>query len=168
MRALDHRVVVLVLLLDARRLERAASHASSRSSRPSRTAARSSSRERAGRLDRAFTGGYMERIEKLYRDIPGDAALLRDGGQSHADTGFSVLNLKPWSEREKRSSRWRASWPEAAGAAGRARLSRSTRPRSAARAAQPLQFVLMTQAPYPELQRMVERLMEEARKNPAS
>jgi len=114
----------------------------------------------------AFTAGYLERIEKIYSEIPETARFFTMAGNPTPDNGFSVLNMKRWSEREKTQQQVaRELIPKLQALPGILAFPINPPSLGGARG-QPLQFVVMTQAPYPELQRMVERLMDEARKNP--
>ncbi|HYC36473.1 MAG TPA: efflux RND transporter permease subunit [Usitatibacter sp.] len=113
-----------------------------------------------------FTAGYLERIEKIYAEVPEKLRFFTMAGNPTPDNGFSVLNLKPWSEREKSQQQVaRELMPKLQALPGVLAFPLNPASLGGARG-QPLQFVIMTQAPYPELQRMVERLIEEARKNP--
>ena len=114
----------------------------------------------------AFTAGYMERIEKFYADIPETLRYFVMAGNPTPDNGFTVLNLKRWDEREKTQQQVaRELIPKLQSLPGVLAFPINPPSLGGARG-QPLQFVVMTQQPYPELQRMVERLMEEARRNP--
>jgi multidrug efflux pump len=114
----------------------------------------------------AFTAGYMERIEKFYADIPETLRFFVMAGNPTPDSGFTVLNLKRWDEREKTQQQVaRELIPKLQSLPGVLAFPINPPSLGGARG-QPLQFVVMTQQPYPELQRMVERLMDEARKNP--
>jgi multidrug efflux pump len=112
-----------------------------------------------------FTAGYMERIEKFYADFPETLRYFVMAGNPTPDSGFTVLNLKPWNERQKSQQQVaRELIPKLQTLPGVLAFPINPPSLGGARG-QPLQFVVMTQAPYPELQRMVERLMDEARKN---
>jgi multidrug efflux pump len=114
----------------------------------------------------AFTASYMERIEKFYADIPETLRFFVMAGNPTPDNGFTVLNLKRWDEREKTQQQVaRELIPKLQSLPGVLAFPINPPSLGGARG-QPLQFVVMTQQPYPELQRMVERLMDEARKNP--
>jgi multidrug efflux pump len=114
----------------------------------------------------AFTASYMERIEKFYAEIPETLRFFVMAGNPTPDNGFTVLNLKRWDEREKTQQQVaRELIPKLQSLPGVLAFPINPPSLGGARG-QPLQFVVMTQQPYPELQRMVERLMEEARKNP--
>ncbi|QJR14826.1 efflux RND transporter permease subunit [Usitatibacter palustris] len=114
----------------------------------------------------AFTMQYMERIEQFYRDIPEMNRYFVMAGNPTADSGFSVLALKLWNERTRTQQEIaRELGPKLQGLPGVLAFPLNPPSLGGSRGA-PVQFVLMTQASYPELQVMVEKLMDEARKNP--
>jgi multidrug efflux pump len=113
-----------------------------------------------------FTAGYLERIEKIYAEYPETLRFFTMAGSPTPDSGFSVMNLKSWNEREKTQQQIaRELIPKLQALPGVMAFPINPPSLGGARG-QPLQYVVMTQAPYPELQKMVERLMDEARKNP--
>ena len=114
----------------------------------------------------AFTSGYMERIEKLYLEVPEMLRYFTMAGNPTADSGFSVLALKPWGERTRSQQEVaRELAPKLQALPGVLAFPLNPPSLGGSRGS-PVQFVLMTQAPYPELQVMVEKLMDEARRNP--
>ena len=115
----------------------------------------------------SFTASYLERIEKIYGEFPETLRFFTMAGNPTPDNGFSVMNLKRWSEREKTQQQVaRELIPKLQSLPGILAFPINPPSLGGARG-QPLQFVVMTQATYPELQRMVERLMDETRKNPS-
>ena len=113
-----------------------------------------------------FTAGYMERIEALYKEIPETQRYFTMAGNPTPDSGFSVLALKPWSQRKTSQQQVaRELAPKLQAIPGVLAFPLNPPSLGGARGS-PIQFVLMTQASYPELQVMVESLMEEARRNP--
>ena len=121
-----------------------------------------------GRIAELFAAGPVERaaVEKFYADIPETARFFVMAGNPTPDNGFTVLALKPWSQREKSQQQIaRELMPKLQSLPGVLAFPLNPPSLGGSRGA-PVQFVVMTQAPYPELQRMVERLMDEARKNP--
>ncbi len=114
----------------------------------------------------AFTAGYMERIEKFYAETPETLRFFVMAGNPTPDNGFSVLALKPWSERTRSQQEVaRSLMPKLQSMPGVLAFPLNPPSLGGARGS-PVQFVIMTQASYPELQSMVERMMDEARKNP--
>jgi multidrug efflux pump len=114
----------------------------------------------------AYTAGYMERIEKIYMAVPEMSRLFVMAGSPTADNGFSGLILKPWTQREKTQQQIaRELAPKLQSLAGVLAFPINPPSLGGARGA-PVQFVLMTQASYPDLQIMVDRMIEEARRNP--
>ena len=113
-----------------------------------------------------FTMGYMERIEGFYKEIPETLRFFTMAGFPTPDSGFSVLALKPWSQRTKSQQQVaRDLSPMLQALPGVIAFPLNPPSLGGARGS-PVQFVLMTQVSYPELQVMVERLMDEARRNP--
>ena len=113
-----------------------------------------------------FTASYLERIEKIYVEFPETLRFFTMAGNPTPDSGFTVMNLKRWSERDKTQQQVaRELVPKLQALPGILAFPINPPSLGGARG-QPLQFVVMTQQPYPELQRMVDRLMDEARKNP--
>ncbi|HEX4857539.1 MAG TPA: efflux RND transporter permease subunit [Usitatibacteraceae bacterium] len=113
------------------------------------------------------TAGYMAQMEAVYASVPEHSRYVVFAGNPTPDAGFSVMILKHWAERTRSSSqiadeirpKFRAipginTFPVVPPSLGGGR-------------GKPLEFVIMTQQSYPDLARMVERLTEEARKNPA-
>ena len=114
----------------------------------------------------AYTAEYMERIEGIFRGLPETSRYFTLAGNPTPDAGFSVLILKPWRERERSQQEVaRDLMPKFQSLPGVFAFPLSPPSLGGARGT-PLQFVVMTQAPWNELQAMVERLMDEARKNP--
>ena len=113
-----------------------------------------------------YTADNMKQLEAAYRTVPEGERFFVVAGNPTPDNGFSVLILKPWSQRE------RAQQDIAKELAGKlfqipGVLAFPLNPPSLGQGRdKPLQYVIMTQAPYAELQRMVERLSAELAKNP--
>lgn len=113
-----------------------------------------------------YTASYLERLEQIYKSVPETSRFFTTAGNPTPDNGFSVLVLKPWSERERTQQQVAEELRPKMGALAGVSVFPLNPPSLGASRGAPLQFVLLTQASYPDLQRMVERLMEEARKNP--
>jgi multidrug efflux pump len=113
-----------------------------------------------------YTASYLEKLEEIYKSVPEGSRFFTTAGNPTPDSGFSVFVLKPWSERSRSQQQiadeLRPKFLSLPGV-----LAFPLNPPSLGGSRdKPLQFVILTQASYPELQRMVDRLMEEARKNP--
>ena len=113
-----------------------------------------------------YTSGYMERIEDIYKKVPEGARFFTMAGNPTPDNGFSLLILKPWSERTRSQQEIaKELGPKLFALPGIMAFPLNPPSLGGARGS-PVQFVILTQASYPDLQRMVERLTDEARKNP--
>jgi multidrug efflux pump len=114
----------------------------------------------------AYTASYLERIEEIYRSVPESQRMFTMAGNPTADAGFSVVILKPWRERHRSQQEVAKELaPKFQALPGVFAFPLNPPSLGGSRGA-PVQFVIMTQKPFAELQRMVERLMDEARKNP--
>ncbi|MBL8519370.1 MAG: efflux RND transporter permease subunit [Betaproteobacteria bacterium] len=113
-----------------------------------------------------YTASYLPQMEEVYRSIPEHSRYMVNAGNPTPDAGFSIVILKPWAERSRTSMQ----------------IADEIRPKMRAipginvfplvpsafgGRSKPVEFVIMTQQPYTDLARMVERLTEEARKSPA-
>jgi len=113
-----------------------------------------------------YTSEYMQRIEEIYKQVPEGSRFFTMAGNPTADNGFSLLILKPWSERTRsQMDIAKELGPKLFALPGIMAFPLNPPSLGGSRGSQ-VQFVLLTQASYPELQRMVERLIDEARKNP--
>ena len=113
-----------------------------------------------------YMADNMKKVEDFYRAVPEGARFFTISGNPTPDSGFSVLILKPWSERTRNQQAIAKELaPKFFSIPGV--LAFPLNPPSLGQSRdKPVQFVLMTQAPYEELQRMVERLTTEIAKNP--
>ena len=113
----------------------------------------------------AYTSGYMERIEQIYKQVPEGSRYFTMAGNPTPDNGFSLLMLKPWGERNRSQQEIaRELGPKFSALPGIRAFPLSPPSLGGSRGAQ-LQYVILTQATYPELQGMVEKLQEAARTN---
>lgn len=110
----------------------------------------------------AYTASYLERAESFYDDIPELNAHQAFAGFPTVTDGTSVLRLKPWEERDRSQQEIAESLrPKFATLPGvRAIVSNppslGQSPRSS-----PIEFVIMSQVPYPELADIVSRFINE-------
>ena len=116
-----------------------------------------------------YTSNQMMPIEEFYSQVPEARAYTTISGNPTVVDGTAILRLKPWEQRERKQQQITEELrPKLAAIAG-AQVFPVNPPSlgQSARAA-PLQFVIMAQIPYPELQRLADRFLEEARKYPGA
>ena len=114
-----------------------------------------------------FTGDMIRPIEKMYAQIPEAAAYTSIAGFPTVVDGNAVLRLKPWEERTKKqqtiTEELRPQMQQIPGA-----IAFAINPPSLGQSfrSTPIEFVIMSQVPYAELQRVVDRFLDEVRKYP--
>jgi multidrug efflux pump len=114
-----------------------------------------------------YTGDQIRPIEELYSQIPEAAAYTAIAGFPTVVDGNAVLRLKPWEERTRKQQQiaeeLRPKFQQIPGA-----IAFPLNPPSLGQSfrSTPIEFVVMSQIPYPELQRLVDRFLEEVRKYP--
>lgn len=116
-----------------------------------------------------YTSNQMRPIEEFYSQVPEARAYTTISGNPTVVDGTAILRLKPWEEREKKQQQITEELRPKLAAIPGAQVFPVNPPSlgQSARAA-PLQFVIMAQIPYPELQRLADRFLEEARKYPGA
>jgi len=114
-----------------------------------------------------YTSDQLKPIEEFYSQIPEASAFTTISGFPTVVDGNAVLRLKPWEERTKKQQQiadeLRAKFASIPGA-----IAFPINPPSLGQGfrSTPVEYVIMSQVPYPELQRIVDRFLEEARKYP--
>ena len=114
-----------------------------------------------------YTSDQVRPIETMYAKIPEAAAYTSFSGWPTVVDGNAILRLKPWEERDKRqqqiSDELRPQMMQIPGA-----LAFPLNPPSLGQSfrSQPVDYVIMSQVPYAELSRIVDRFVDEARKIP--
>ena len=114
-----------------------------------------------------YTADQIKPIEQFYAQIPEAAAWTAISGFPTVVDGNAVLRLKPWEERKKRQQQiadeLRPKFQSVPGA-----IAFPLNPPSLGQSfrSTPVEFVIMSQIPYPDLQRLVDRFLDEARKYP--
>jgi multidrug efflux pump subunit AcrB len=114
-----------------------------------------------------YTADMMRPIEQIYDRIPEAAAYTAISGFPTVVDGNAVLRLKPWEERTKKQQQItdevRPLMQQIPGA-----IAFPLNPPSLGQSfrSTPVEFVLMSQVPYAELQRLTDRFLDEARKYP--
>jgi multidrug efflux pump len=114
-----------------------------------------------------YTADQIKPIEALYATVPEGAAYTAVSGFPTVVDGNAILRLKPWEERTKRQQQitdeLRPAFASIPGA-----IAFPLNPPSLGQSfrSTPIEFVIMSQVPYPELQRIVDRFLDEMRKSP--
>ena len=114
-----------------------------------------------------YTADMIRPIERMFDEIPEAAAYTAIAGFPTVADGTAVLRLKPWEERSKKqqqiTNELRPKMQQIPGA-----IAFPLNPPSLGQSfrSTPIDFVLMSQVPYPELQRLTDRFLDEARKYP--
>ncbi|MDQ6619352.1 MAG: efflux RND transporter permease subunit [Pseudomonadota bacterium] len=114
-----------------------------------------------------YTADQLRPIEEFYAQVPEASAYTAISGFPTVVDGNAVLRLKPWEERQRKQQQiaeeLRPKFQAIPGA-----IAFPLNPPSLGQSfrSTPIEYVVMSQVPYPELQRIVERLVEEARKSP--
>ncbi len=116
-----------------------------------------------------YTSDVTRPIEEFYSKIPEAAAYTSFTGFPTVADGNAILRLKPWEERAKRQQQIADELrPKLASIPGA--LAFPINPPSLGQKfrSTPIEFVIMSQVPYPELQRIVDRFVDEMRKFPGA
>ena len=113
-----------------------------------------------------YTAQYSRQMEAVYASVTDATRYFVNSGNPSPDAGFSILILKPWAERTKSSAEIANEIRPKFRAIPGINAFPVTPPSLGGGRDKPVQFVVMTQAPYPELALMVARLQDEVRKSP--
>ena len=114
----------------------------------------------------AYTSGYVKKIEDIYKDIPEMVRYNSIVGFPTVSDGRVILRLKDWDERTRSQQEIaRELVPKFRNLAGVNAFAVSPASLGQGRD-KPLQFIIMTSAPYEQLQQYVDRLIAETAKNP--
>lgn len=114
-----------------------------------------------------YTADQIKPIEQFYTQIPEAAAWTGIAGFPTVVDGNAVLRLKPWEQRTKSAQKiadeLRPKFMSVPGA-----IAFPLNPPSLGQSfrSTPIEYVIMSQIPYPDLQRLVDRFVDEARKYP--
>ncbi len=114
-----------------------------------------------------YTSDQLRPIEEFYAQVPEAYAFTAISGFPTVVDGNAVLRLKPWEERKRKqqdiADELRPKFASIPGA-----LAFPLNPPSLGQGfrSTPIEYVLMSQVPYPELQRVTDRFLDEARKIP--
>jgi multidrug efflux pump len=114
-----------------------------------------------------YTADMLKPIEDMYAQIPESGAYTAISGFPTVVDGNAVLRLKPWEERTRKQQQiaeeLRPKFMEIPGA-----IAFPINPPSLGQSfrSTPVEFVVMSQVPYAELQRIVDKFLDEVRKSP--
>jgi multidrug efflux pump len=115
----------------------------------------------------SYTADNIRPIEELYRTIPEMQRFNSMAGFPTVADGLAILRLKPWEERTRKQQEITQELaPKLAQIPGVRAF--ATNPPSLGQSPRnrPVEFVIMSSAPYEQLAVLVERFMAEASKNP--
>src|SRR5262249_244796 len=114
-----------------------------------------------------YTDAYARRLEPLYK-LPEVARYFTVSGFPTVANGISFLCLKPWSERRRSQQQIVAELGPKMYLTAPGVLAFPINPASLGQSPRntPIEYVILTSQPYSELQKMVEAVLTEARKNP--
>ena len=114
----------------------------------------------------SYTAGYVKKIEDIYKQIPEMERYNSIVGFPTVSDGRVILRLTDWNKRSRSQQEIaRELAPQFRNLAGVSAFAVSPASLGQGRD-KPLQFVIMTSAPYEELQQYVDRLIVETAKNP--
>src|SRR4029079_4246848 len=114
-----------------------------------------------------YTADQIKPIEQFYAQVPETAAWTAIAGFPTVVDGVAVLRLKSWEERTRRQQQiadeLRPQFAKIPGA-----IAFPINPPSLGQPfrSTAVEYVIMSQIPYPDLQRLVDRFVDEARKYP--
>ena len=114
-----------------------------------------------------YTLNSVKQVEAFYAELPETSGYQAVIGFPTVSDSFAILRLKPWEERERSQQEIaRSLQPQFAALPGVSAF--PTNPPSFGQRAtsKPVEFVIMSQAPYPELARIVDGFLEALRDYP--
>ncbi len=116
-----------------------------------------------------YTADQLKPIEAFYSQVPEAFAYTAISGFPTVADGTAILRLKPWEERKKKQQQIAEELrPKLASIPG-AQVFALNPPSLGQRfRSTPIEYVIMAQVPYAELQRQVDRFLEEVRKFPGA
>lgn len=114
-----------------------------------------------------YTLGSIEKIEEMYAAIPeatGNQSII---GFPTVTDAFAILRLKPWDERERSQQSIAAELQPKFSALPGVRAFPTNPPSLGQRAtSKPIEFVIMSQAPYPEIAKLVDQYVDKLKDYP--
>jgi len=114
-----------------------------------------------------YTADQIKPIEEFYSQIPEAAAYTAISGFPTVVDGNAVLRLKPWEERKKKQQQITDELrPKFAAIPGAIAFPLNPPSLGQSFRSTPVEYIVMSQVPYAELQRTVDRFLDEVRKYP--
>ena len=116
-----------------------------------------------------YTADQLKPIEAFYSQVPEAFGYTAISGYPTVVDGTTVLRLKPWEERTKKQQQIAEELrPKLASIPGAQAYPVNPPSLGQSFRSTPIEYVIMAQVPYAELQRMVDRFLEEAGKFPGA
>jgi multidrug efflux pump len=115
----------------------------------------------------SHTARYVRQIEQFYMGVPERDSMFGNAGFPTVADGIGILRLKPWKDRERSQMDIAAEMlPKFRGLAGVNAF--PTNPPSLGQSprSKPLEFVILSQVPFAELQRFSDMMIAEMSRNP--
>src|SRR5258706_4882755 len=114
-----------------------------------------------------YTAGYLKNLEEIYRSVPEVLKFNAVAGFPTVADGIAIGRLKPWSERtRKQQDIANELMPRFAEIPGVRAFPTNAPSLGQSPRSRPIEFVVMSQAPFEVLQTYVDKLIAEASKNP--
>jgi multidrug efflux pump len=114
-----------------------------------------------------YTADQIKPIEQFYAQVPETAAWTAISGFPTVVDGVAVLRLKPWEDRHRKQQQIADELrPKFAAIPGAIAFPINPPSLGQPFRSTPIEYVIMSQIPYPDLQRLVDRFVDEARKYP--
>jgi len=114
-----------------------------------------------------YTSDNVKKLEEIYRNLPETRRYNGFAGFPTVSDGISIAQLKPWSERTRSQQEIVTSlMPEFARIPGVRAFPTNTPSLGQSPRSRPVEFVIMSQAPFEVLQRHVDAMIAEASKTP--
>jgi multidrug efflux pump len=116
-----------------------------------------------------YTADQLKPIETLFSKVPEAFAYTAISGFPTVADGTMVLRLRPWEQRTKKQQQIAEELrPQLSTVAGAQAFLVNPPSLGQSFRSTPIEYVIMAQIPYPELQRLVDRFLDEARKFPGA
>ncbi len=110
---------------------------------------------------------YVQQVENIYKQLPEMQAYGGNGGFPNVADGTAILRLKDWNERTRsQADIAKELFPKFQGLAGVQAFPSQPASLGQSPRAKPIEFVILAQVPYEQMQNFVQRMQEEMRKNP--